>query len=374
MSENVRLKVLTYLVEIQRKIGRNSCNEFLDFLATNYDRKLLGLNNKSCAIISEDCGYPVNDVLTRKYEEGDNNDVALCVSLIPELLRVFNDFISIWDIEKIVAPKVESSVVHFDMPEIPEVEILSDKEALKAWGLAPEEDETEEDASTSSSTTSTTGSSSAPTMSPSSTGPVTHVNVDKKYLPKPGRKGEFLSETDFLDKISKVQGSPVSNLGEIDLYALMEGSSKLSKDLEKVSFDMENIDCEGTVFGTLEMCGYHAIDNKFSYIGVYAGGDWEEPLMFIIYHDGYELRGYIPTCGNSFNAEMKTAFGSEGENKLSASQLDKLVKKYGYASVDDMFESEDISEKYCLAQGADFTTVQPSLEHVIEDIKARFSL
>lgn len=44
-----------------------------------------------------------------------------------------------------------------------------------------------------------------------------------------------------------------------------------------------------------------------------AGGDWQEPVFFIIYWDGKDFRGYIPKDGNLWNYKYNFAIG-DGED------------------------------------------------------------
>ncbi len=101
-----------------------------------------------------------------------------------------------------------------------------------------------------------------------------------------------------------------------DLYnqvLLLEG--RVEKDLSKVIFDQENCDTEplGILSGMDSLLGFHTLENGLTYLGVRAGGDWEEPLFYIIYWDGKKLRAYIPKDGNTWNQQTKTAYGSEEE-------------------------------------------------------------
>jgi len=82
----------------------------------------------------------------------------------------------------------------------------------------------------------------------------------------------------------------------------------IDKDLAKVQFDWENWEHEHGE------CGVKVV-NEFPFLLMWAGGDWEYPVRFIIYWDGKQLRGYIPTEGNVFNKETKAAYGNEYDFK-----------------------------------------------------------
>lgn len=56
------------------------------------------------------------------------------------------------------------------------------------------------------------------------------------------------------------------------------------------------------------LLGYHTLQSGLSFLGVSANGDWECPVCFIIYHDGSELRGYVPDKGNPWDRNAMEAY------------------------------------------------------------------
>lgn len=104
--------------------------------------------------------------------------------------------------------------------------------------------------------------------------------------------------------------------------------AKIEQDMSKINFDLENFtdDKDGFAVGGEEnsLVGYNTLENGFSFQGCLAGGDWEEPLFFIIYWDGKQLRAYVPEDGNVYNHNSKTAFGSEAEG-LNGKDLDTFM-------------------------------------------------
>ena len=92
------------------------------------------------------------------------------------------------------------------------------------------------------------------------------------------------------------------------------------KDLSKVEFYAENVDIRSALpmnKGT----GLHGVITRPSGLSMVVGmlgGDWETPLVFILYHDGKTIRGYIPTKGNTFNTKTKAAWGNSQADDLSA--------------------------------------------------------
>ena len=88
-------------------------------------------------------------------------------------------------------------------------------------------------------------------------------------------------------------------------------------DINKVEFSMEN-----SAFGLNEHdnafmnypCGIVTLSNGMVCLFCNAGGDWEIPICFVVYWDGFELRGYIPKMGNLWSKKYNSAYGSETEH------------------------------------------------------------
>ena len=97
------------------------------------------------------------------------------------------------------------------------------------------------------------------------------------------------------------------------------GNGKVFNDLSKINVDFENVEPFGTEYsyelpGLEYMEGYEMIgegDSAFPVLWCAGGGDWELPLVFVIYiGQKGELRGYIPEDGNAYNHEEKAAYGN----------------------------------------------------------------
>ena len=103
------------------------------------------------------------------------------------------------------------------------------------------------------------------------------------------------------------------------------------EDLSKIVFNFENITFSGKYFGTdlVDWFGPQQI-GELTFIGGYAGGDWEQAVAFIIYHDGKDWRGYVPNKGNSYNHISKTAYGSERQEgwELGEADIAELEKDH----------------------------------------------
>jgi len=138
---------------------------------------------------------------------------------------------------------------------------------------------------------------------------------------------------------------------------------RIVQDLKKVNFDEENLEWEdGEGYsGTEGITGFHTLPNGLTYLGVCAGGDWEASLFYIVYFDGQELRGYIPTDGNHWNTDTHTAYGSEGdapgvEDDEAASSAN-VQKRFGVDStevlgdMDPMAILDDIQKRIVPAHG-----------------------
>ncbi|MHA2280224.1 MAG: hypothetical protein ACXAC5_05095 [Promethearchaeota archaeon] len=125
---------------------------------------------------------------------------------------------------------------------------------------------------------------------------------------------------------------------------LSQLSPQLKKDLSKVEFDWENytsatdlVDMawrsrspDKTEFGySLDIMGPH---NRMgaegvSWIGCAAGGDWEEPVFFMLYMDQGQVRVWIPKEGNCWNRTIKQAFGNDDDS--DPVDIKQQIKKSG---------------------------------------------
>ena len=93
---------------------------------------------------------------------------------------------------------------------------------------------------------------------------------------------------------------------------------KIQDDLAKINFDMENSALVGE-FGTpgAEDLSPFEILGDFPVAWGSSGGDWELPLIFVLYiGDKGELRAYIPEDGNAYDHSEKCAYGSEEDEEF----------------------------------------------------------
>lgn len=158
---------------------------------------------------------------------------------------------------------------------------------------------------------------------------------------------EFPATEDTTNPFSEVNGDICIDDNAELYYEFAEFLTQhVSADLDKVSFDTENIECNAE-YGDgydKDVIGYHVLENGFEFVGFIAGGDWEDPLCFIIYHDGNRLRGYIPVCGNTYNTDFDCAFGSEAQFGLDLSSAKARKAVSVYKSLNPNFDEDDMRE------------------------------
>lgn len=194
------------------------------------------------------------------------------------------------------------------------------------------------------------------------------MNLDEKYIKKGGRKaiemtmGEFkklvnnrLKQMKQLYLEEEEKNGYCSNVvywhgegwgpnGEDDedeiLCNLCLWDKQVEKDLSKVDFSNENISCDTKEW---DWVGYGVI-NDLPCLKFRTGGDWEHPLYFIVYHDGKKFRGYIPTCGNTWNIKDKCAYGSEMDEDRENALADDLLAQ-GLKNIEFVDPNIELMEK-----------------------------
>ncbi|WP_395000396.1 hypothetical protein [Acinetobacter sp.] len=120
---------------------------------------------------------------------------------------------------------------------------------------------------------------------------------------------------------------------------------KIRNDLNKVNFDFENFEYEYSEDRGWkgDFVGYKALGD-FNFLMAYAGGDWEHPVVFIIYYDGKDLRGYVPKSGNCWNYKTKEAFGNDinDEDQKFIEKYFKLTDNTWSEHIDIMYNLDDM--------------------------------
>ena len=212
---------------------------------------------------------------------------------------------------------------------------------------------------------------------------VVSVDVLKEIITYHWSKNEGFGQY-FEKRVSKGI-DPVKFLLDTDFRSGVKSlTAKVCSDLSKVQFDTENLEWEnGEGFDDLEdITGFHTLSNGISYLGFCSGGDWESPLFGCIYWSGTELRGYIPTGGNTWNTDTKKAYGNGHEDTQAGEDDEEVdnrnakkrfgVDEYRNASGNKLAILEDIQKRITLCSGA---TVKPKGMDDIDweaiDIRAR---
>ena len=80
-----------------------------------------------------------------------------------------------------------------------------------------------------------------------------------------------------------------------------------------------------------EYCGFHTLDNGFTYYGWIAAGDGDWGCFNLIYFDGDNLRFYQPVIGNNINPKYHSVAGFEGEYPYKGKCFDVDDKDSGDA-------------------------------------------
>lgn len=116
-------------------------------------------------------------------------------------------------------------------------------------------------------------------------------------------------------------------------YSSFTPTPTIDKDLSKIEFDWENQadcywKCRLANRQDQNSSGWEVLDNRLLVYWMWAGGDWESPVSFIIYWDGKKFRAYIPEEGNTFNKQKRSAWGNNDEDEEKAPEADfELMKK-----------------------------------------------
>ena len=152
---------------------------------------------------------------------------------------------------------------------------------------------------------------------------MTHSFINDDYKVKAG--GRFAPKItkdelkaiicDYIKKYSEAYDPEDTEFEDFTYYLSdLLYSDILKKDV-KYDFDCENFTIEAEFKVDNTYVGFQTLDNGFTFLGFWAGGDWESPVFGIIYYDGKKLRAYIPTRGNNVNRKTKAAFGNEEEDE-----------------------------------------------------------
>jgi hypothetical protein len=115
---------------------------------------------------------------------------------------------------------------------------------------------------------------------------------------------------------------------------------QIEKDL-KVKFDCENVETSGWKDEQKKVLDYQTLPNGLTFFGLCCGGDWEMPVVWIIYWDGKKLRAYVPTKGNPWNHTTHQAFGNDSDADLKDAKKQWPDYFAGFPLGDEEFDVED---------------------------------
>lgn len=142
-------------------------------------------------------------------------------------------------------------------------------------------------------------------------------------------------------------------LDEYELYEWISdgNSAQFLKDCEKIDFWFENV-----MPATM-----HTTDSGVDFLSFLTGGDWEIPLLVILYWDGKKYRGYVPIKGNTINMLNKSAFGNGDTWEKDGGEDYRFLKSQGY----DLDPEHDYLD--CLG-------LYPDEDMCFEDFEARIEV
>lgn len=96
----------------------------------------------------------------------------------------------------------------------------------------------------------------------------------------------------------------------LDSLLSNEVLNDVQKDWSKIDFSTENMD----------VVAEKSTQDGVPYLEIRAGGDWETPLVCIVYFDGRRMRGYVPKAGNSYNHGRRSAFGNHDDDAAACAR------------------------------------------------------
>lgn len=141
-----------------------------------------------------------------------------------------------------------------------------------------------------------------------------------RYAPKMSQKNlrqiiiDIAIKNDYAEKYGEINKQN-PNLEKIIWMLMQELMPTVENDWAKVDFSTENSNIKSE----------KTTDDGIPYIEMEASGDWETPLICIIYYDGKKLRGYVPKDGNTYNYKTKAAFGNDNDNDEV-----QIIKQFGH--------------------------------------------
>ncbi|MNM47666.1 hypothetical protein D3C81_586380 [compost metagenome] len=132
----------------------------------------------------------------------------------------------------------------------------------------------------------------------------------------------------------------------------------------EIEFDLENVELDEDD----DNLGVQTIGD-FNYIGIIAGGDWENPVFFILFIDETgKIAGYVPEDGNIYNKKLKSAFGNnhEREDYIFGEDRKMSKKRIEYNDEDAAKEQYGVTEDEIQNIEFDFDKMKKEIKNKIE--------
>ena len=146
------------------------------------------------------------------------------------------------------------------------------------------------------------------------------------------------------DPITKICATAIDTIYHSDNSSEWYGSfqnltPRINQDFDsKVDFDTENEEWTPNS-GYSGATGFRTLANGLVALFINGGGDWESPLEYIIYFDGTELRGYVPTAGNPWNTKNNKAYGNADNEQ---DDVNNCQQRFGVDHWDVVMNQTDI--------------------------------
>ena len=187
-----------------------------------------------------------------------------------------------------------------------------------------------------------------------------------------GRTAVKMSMEDFKTKIEKAIKKfdiryDMSNMYMV-VKEMMYTVPTIIRDM-KVDLNMENMEIEFTMTST-----------GVPYLFIECASDCSPWMVMMIYHDGKNLRAYVPTLGNPYNRDTKLMLGEFLEDdieflksELGEQKLIELVKQCR-SQYEDVYDMEDDNEEITIDEDCMYEIVQMleyDRESVIKDFETR---
>ena len=151
-------------------------------------------------------------------------------------------------------------------------------------------------------------------------------------------------------------------------------SHEIGKDIrDHCDFDLENVNCQDGEESE-SIIGFKS-EGNLNFLGLTAGGDWEQPVFFMIYWDGVRIRAYVPYNGNPFNTSNNSPYGNATEEM----DLANLKERVGYGKATDLTNLKarvgygSIDEKDVGWDGDSMPLVSINADAIIYDVVNNFS-